>query len=214
MTAFRDPAPPPCPRCRASRLTRMVCECGALEALSSDAFEVLGLSRTWALDRAELEQRFAAIRRQLEAQTPETGSDAWQRREEALAALHAARRVLADPLERAGALLAFYGGIERVEPMDSPELLSQEMEIRKALQEADARDGALREAQERLGSCLVAAGQSFSRLERALVEEIAAAVNALAAAKHWRRVVDEIGGRREPVRKTERPTSSRPRDAV
>jgi hypothetical protein len=38
----------------------------------------------------------------------------------------------------------------------------------------------------------MAAGQSFTRLERSLVEEVSAAGDALAEAQFWRRKVDEL----------------------
>jgi hypothetical protein len=38
----------------------------------------------------------------------------------------------------------------------------------------------------------MAAGQSFTRLERSLVEEVSAAADALAEARLWRRKVDEM----------------------
>jgi hypothetical protein len=48
------------------------------------------------------------------------------------------------------------------------------------------------EAEEKLASAIMAAGQSFTRLERAFVEELGAAADALAEARLWRRKVDEL----------------------
>jgi F0F1-type ATP synthase membrane subunit b/b' len=48
------------------------------------------------------------------------------------------------------------------------------------------------EAEEKLASAIMAAGQSFTRLERSLVEEVSAAADALAEARLWRRKVDEM----------------------
>jgi hypothetical protein len=48
------------------------------------------------------------------------------------------------------------------------------------------------EAEEKLASAIMAAGQSFTRLERSLVDEVSAAADALAEARLWRRKVDEL----------------------
>jgi hypothetical protein len=66
----------------------------------------------------------------------------------------------------------------------------------KARQEGDsARLAAVvLEAEEKLASAIMAAGQSFTRLERSLVEEVSGAADAVAEARFWRRKVDELRG--------------------
>ncbi len=113
-------------------------------------------------------------------------------------ALDAARRRLSDPVERAQHLLIAYGGVEREKPLRKREFQSEVMEFAKAA--AAARQGndpakltsVVLEAEEKLASAIMAAGQSFTRLERSLVEEVSGAADALAEARFWRRKVDEL----------------------
>jgi hypothetical protein len=78
------------------------------------------------------------------------------------------------------------------------EFQSEVMEIdqafAKARQEGDSARlaSAVLEAEEKLASAIVAAGQSFTRLERSMTEELGAAADALAEARFWRRKVDEL----------------------
>jgi hypothetical protein len=74
------------------------------------------------------------------------------------------------------------------------------MEVREAYMDAlesreQARLAAVRkEAEERLASALIAAGQSFIRLERAVQDELSAAAEALAVAAYWREIMDQMPG--------------------
>jgi hypothetical protein len=94
--------------------------------------------------------------------------------------------------------LTAYGGAERERPIRKREFQSEVMEIDTAMAKArlegdSARLAAVvREAEEKLASAIVAAGQSFTRLERSVVEEVNAAADALAEARFWRRKVDEL----------------------
>jgi hypothetical protein len=106
--------------------------------------------------------------------------------------------MLLDPVERAQCLLAFYGGVERDRPVRKREFQSEVMEIdalaAKARKEGDPARlaGVVVEAEEKLASAIMAAGQSFTRLERSLVDEVNAAADAVAEARFWRRKVDEL----------------------
>jgi hypothetical protein len=106
--------------------------------------------------------------------------------------------MLSNPLERAQYLLIAYGGTEREKPLRKREFQSEVMELDRAAKNARQQGDAPRlagvvvEAEEKLASAIMAAGQSFTRLERSLVEEVNAAADALAEARFWRRKVDEL----------------------
>jgi len=187
-----------CVGCGASRLSPAVCqECGEVFDVPQDAFAIFGLARSWSLDSSELDERYAAISRVFRDKSS-AREDLRDRAAAAARAVDAARKMLLDPLERAQYLLASYGGVERDEPVRKTEFQSEVMEINalaaKARQEGDPARlaGVVREAEEKLASAIMAAGQSFTRLERSLVEEVNAAAEALAAARFWRRKVDEL----------------------
>jgi len=187
-----------CVGCGASRLSPAVCqECGEVFDLPQDAFAIFGLARSWSLETSELDERYAVISRVLR----DKSSAREDRRDRAAAsarAVDAARKMLLDPLERAQYLLASYGGAKRDKPARKREFQSEVMEIdamaAKARREGDAARlaGVVLEAEEKLASAIMAAGQSFTRLERSLVEEVDAAAEALAEARFWRRKVDEL----------------------
>jgi DnaJ-domain-containing protein 1 len=189
----KAPTAAPCPRCGAERLSPLVCgRCGATGAAEGDPYTLLGLAYSWTVDPDLLEERYAAISRLVSR--PEAAAGAAP----ILEALDAARRQLWDPLERARCLLKIYGGLERQQTVESPEFLTGVMEVREAYMDAiesgeDDRLAAVRkEAEEKLSSALVAAGQSFIRLERAITEELASAADALAVARYWRDIVDQM----------------------
>ena len=138
------------------------------------------------------------------AQPPGGGAVEWRISDtpvpypQAVAAMDEARRRLSDPVERAQYLLASYGGEERDKPLRKREFQSEVMEFEqmatKAREEGDSARlaGVVLEAEEKLASAIMAAGQSFTRLERSLVEEVSGAADALAEARFWRRKVDEL----------------------
>ncbi|HEY3173393.1 MAG TPA: hypothetical protein VGK86_12540 [Thermoanaerobaculia bacterium] len=187
-----------CVGCGASRLSPAVCqECGEVFEVPQDAFAIFGLARSWSVDSSELDEKYEAITR---AFRDKSASRAELRDKAAAAskAIDAARKLLLDPLERAQYLLASYGVAERDKPVRKREFQSEVMEIDSmaatARQEGDAARLAavVLEAEEKLASAIMAAGQSFTRLERSLVEEVSAAADALAEARFWRRKVDEL----------------------
>ena len=187
-----------CVGCGAPRLSPAVCEeCGEIFDLPQDPFLLFGLTRSWFVDSSALEERYSALARAFREKSALRG-DLGERLAQAVAALDAARRRLSDPLERAHFLLVSYGGDEREKPLRKREFQSEVMEFEhtatKARQEGDSARlaGVVLEAEERLASAIMAAGQSFTRLERSLVEEVSGAADALAEARFWRRKVDEL----------------------
>ena len=194
----------PCPRCNAKRLSPLVCpECRAIEKPASDAFALLGLRRSWGIDSGQLEEHYAFLSRLLDPdELSGRGEEEWRVAAEAAEALSAARRLLSDPLERGRYLLSFYAEPEnRERSTDSSEFLTQVMEIQRSVSQAEAEgDEALLAAsrlvaEEKLASALFAVGQSFTRLEQTLTEEVRAAADALEAARYWGGVVDELRGK-------------------
>jgi len=201
MSGLRSPRARSCSRCGARRLSALVCpECRAVERPAGDAFALLGLPRSWAIDAGLLEEHYTFLSRLLDPDAVQSrGEEDWRVAAEAAEALSAARRLRSDPLERGRYLLSFYGDVEdRERSTDSSEFLTQVMEVQKAVSQAEAEGDVARlkaarlEAEERLGSSLFAVGQSFARLEQALTEEVKAAADALNAAQYWGGVVDEI----------------------
>jgi DnaJ-domain-containing protein 1 len=187
-----------CVECGASRLSPAVCqECGEIFDVPQDAFAVFGMARSWSVDTSELDEKYEAISRVFRDKSG-AREDVRDRAAAAARSVDAARKMLLDPLERAQYLLASYGIAESDKPIRKREFQSEVMEIdavaAKARREGDtARLAAvLLEAEEKLASAIIAAGQSFTRLERSLVEEVNAAADALAEARFWRRKVDEL----------------------
>ena len=187
-----------CVGCGSPRLSALVChECGAVSDLSTDAFAFFGLERSWVVDPAALEERHGVLSRAIRERSAARDREAAGRAE---AALEAAKRQLLDPLERARLLLAAFGGTERAKPVRKREFGSEVMEFDRSATEARAKGDPARlaavvlEAEEKLASAIVAAGQSFTRLERSLVEEVSAVADAVAEARFWKGKVDELKG--------------------
>ena len=187
-----------CTGCGAARSSPVVCtECGTIFEIPSDAFALLGLTRSWTVDPVALEERYDLLSRAFREKSS-ARADAGERPKAAAEALDAARRMLLDPIERAQYLLVSFGGVERDKPVRKREFQSEVMEFdrafAKARQEGDSARlaSSVLEAEEKLASAIVAAGQSFTRLERSFSEEIGAAADALAEARFWRRKVDEL----------------------
>ena len=187
-----------CVGCGAARLSPAVCEeCGEIFDIPQDPFVLFGLTRSWAVDSAALEKSYSALSGTLREKSALRG-DLRQRVDQAVEALDAARRRLSDPVERAQYLLIAYGGAEREKPLRKREFQSEVMEFDRSA--AAARQGndparltsVVLEAEEKLASAIMAAGQSFTRLERSLVDEVSGAADALAEARFWRRKVDEL----------------------
>lgn len=187
-----------CLGCGSSRLSALVChECGAVSEVPADAFASFGFERSWVVDVAALEERHGVLSRAIREKSAARDREAGDR---AAAALEAAKRQLLDPLDRARLLLAALGGTERAKPVRKREFGSEVMEFERGAADARANGDPARlaavvlEAEEKLASAIMAAGQSFTRLERSLVEEISAAADAVAEARFWKGKVDELRG--------------------
>jgi hypothetical protein len=187
-----------CVGCGSVRLSALVCqECGAVSEIPADAFASFGFERSWVVDAAALEERHGVLARAIREKSAARDREAGDR---AATALDAAKRQLLDPLDRARLLLAALGGTERAKPVRKREFGSEVMEFDRSAAEARSKGDPARlaavvlEAEEKLASAIVAAGQSFTRLERSLVEEISAAADAVAEARFWREKVDELRG--------------------
>ena len=187
-----------CVGCGARQVSPAVCEaCGEIFEIPQDPFALFGLVRSWSVDSSALEERYSALSRAFREKSAPRG-ELRDRLSEATAALDAARRRLSDPVERAQYLLISYGGVEREKPLRKREFQSEVMEFEqmatKAREEGDSARlaGVVLEAEEKLASAIIAAGQSFTRLERSLVDEVSGAADALAEARFWRRKVDEL----------------------
>lgn len=189
-----------CAGCGAPRLSPPVChECGEIFDIPKDPFLLFGLARSWSVDSAALEERYSALLRTLREKSA-LRDGIRERLAQAVSALDEARRRLSDPVERAQFLLTSYGGEEREKPLRKREFQSEVMEFEQAATNARQESDPARltsvvlEAEEKLASAILAAGQSFTRLERSLVEEVSGAADALAEARFWRRKVDELRG--------------------
>jgi len=184
-----------CAACGATRLSAAVCmDCGAIFEIPTDAFILFGLTRSWAVDAVALEERYTVLSRAIREKSA-AREELRERAAEATAALDQARLRLLDPVERAEYLLTAYGGSERVRKREfQSEVMEFDRSATKAREDGDpARlGGIVIEAEEKLASAIMAAGQSFTRLERSLVEEISAAADAVAEARFWKGKVDEL----------------------
>jgi DnaJ-domain-containing protein 1 len=187
-----------CTGCGSPRVSPVVCQaCGEIFDIPSDAFARFGFPRSWAVDLAALEERYDTLSRALRDKSS-AREDARPKAAAAIEALDAARRILLDPFARGSFLLTSYGAQEREKPVRKREFQSQVMEFDEATAKARREGDSARlasvvlEAEEKLASALMAAGQSFTRLERSFVEEVGAAADALAEARLWRRKVDEL----------------------
>lgn len=107
----------------------------------SDPFEVLGLERTFALDRRAVE---SAARARLATLHPDLASgdaEAQERAERETAEVNAARAVLGDPERRANALHALLGGASASEDSTLPDgFLMEIMEARQGAEFAENED--------------------------------------------------------------------------
>jgi DnaJ-domain-containing protein 1 len=198
MVKTSDTVSGECAGCGAPQVSPAVCEaCGEIFEIPQDPFALFGLVRSWSVDSSALEERYSALSRAFREKSAPRG-ELRDRLSEATAALDAARRKLSDPVERAQYLLVSYGGVEREKPLRKREFQSEVMEFEQAAKKARQENDPVRltsvvlDAEERLASAIMAAGQSFTRLERSLVEEVSSAADALAQARFWRRKVDEL----------------------
>lgn len=118
--------------------------CGAVQPPAAlDAFARLGLKRGFDIDSAQLERRYFDLQRRLHpdrfaAKSPRERALSQQQ----AAALNQAYETLKDPLARAAALLRAAGREAKFEgegTIADPALLTEAMELRETLAEAESR---------------------------------------------------------------------------
>ncbi|HEX3066903.1 MAG TPA: Fe-S protein assembly co-chaperone HscB [Dongiaceae bacterium] len=172
--------------------------CGAVQPPGQiDHFARLGLDRDFQIDGAELDRRYFGFQRNLHP-------DRFARRsakeraiaESQSASLNQAYETLKEPLSRAAYLLELAGirsAAAHAATVDDEELLTEAMENREALMEAEtleAVDGLTAKALASSIACLSDLGQAFhtNDLERA---------NRLATRlRYWRKLGEEARGKR------------------
>jgi len=200
--AARAPTDPLCPAC--GKVQPPPPPKGTL-----DKFAVLGLSRSYDLEQAELEESFRALSRKLH---PDRFARATPRERrfslEQTTILNDAYRTLRDPVRRAEHLLALRGvkvaGEERRAPGEPPpvpqEFLEQAKEDREKLLGAKMEGGP--EAVERLARGVRekrdSAMQEIARLLRepgASEAQLARTADLLARLRYYARYLDEVEGR-------------------
>jgi len=136
--------PQRCRTCNHVLTSPAVCmDCHQLydEAASADHFHLLGLSRRYEIDEAELERRFLELSRALHPDYfAAHGENVLMVSMQLTSKLNEAYRVLKDPLQRAGYLLELFGGPTAAADKSVPEgLLPEMMLLREQLEEARLR---------------------------------------------------------------------------
>lgn len=158
--------------------------------MPTDAFDMLGLEPRFDLNAADLQRAFLAL--SASAHPDRAGGD-----EVRAAALNAARQALADPEQRANALLARLGGPAKEADRSLPEgFLAAMMDARERLEDARARgdagavDGWLAWAEERRSGHVRAVGALFA----ACPVDTAAVRRELNAWRYIERMIEQIEG--------------------
>lgn len=168
-----------------------------------DPFAVLGLPRRFRLDAEELERRFVSLSSE---HHPDRHTDPLDQADAAdkSSEIGHAYRVLADPEQRADALLTLRGGPAKESDSSLPQdLLMEVMEVREALEEAveeqdeaeleRLRGWAERERSERLKKIgdLLEQGDPDAALDDATGKRIRLELNAL---RYALRMLDQMPG--------------------
>lgn len=135
----------------------------------TDHFERLGLPRRFAVDPAALEAAYLDRSRAVHPDFHHGGAGGEQAASETLsAAVNEAYTTLSDPFRRAEHLLALFGGPPAAEVKDiSPAFLMEMMELREAVEAADAA-GKLRheaDAKKRLEAVFAGLVSLFEKAE-------------------------------------------------
>lgn len=181
--------------------------------MARDHFEVLGLSRAYHLDAAELESRYLALQMQTH---PDKFAKALPReRLEAVVRnteLNDAYKVLKHDIKRAEYLLKLEGidiGDEKPQSTTGatkqlvvdPKLLIEVMELREALAEAsdDGDDGKVQALSADVGKRQEAAMKivedGFSAYEKGDKSRLDAIARALVSLRYYQRFMDEVAGK-------------------
>jgi molecular chaperone HscB len=172
--------------------------CGAVQAPRAlDPFSRLGFEPRFDLDAAEIDRRYRGLQQRLHPDRFAARSP----RERALAesqamSLNEAYETLKDPLQRGAALLERAGHrspIGENRTIDDPALLAEAMEAREALSDAAdlaAVEALARRAREADAACLAGLAAAFGE------GATAKAATLLTRLKYWRKLGEEIRGRR------------------
>jgi len=172
--------------------------CGAVQAPRAlDPFTRLGFEPRFDLDPAEIDRRYRALQQRLHPDRFAARSP----RERALAesqamSLNEAYEILKDPLQRGACLLERAGHrspIGENQTIQDPALLAEAMEAREALAEAGdlaAVETLAARARAEDAACLESLAAAF---RESLPDRAARALTRL---KYWRKLAEEIRGRR------------------
>lgn len=175
--------------------------CGAVQpSRQHDAFARLGFPGRFEIDAAEIDKRYRGLQQRLHPDRFTKRSP----RERAIAesqamSLNDAYETLKDPLKRAALLLERAGRSSPIgenRTIQDPALLMEAMEVREAL--AAATDLAAVEAIGKRATaedrrCIEALGDAFE------AEDLDKASHQLTALKYWRKLAEEIRGRRAAI---------------
>ena len=172
--------------------------CGAVQPPRQlDHFARLGLERSFDLDAAELDRRYFGFQRNLHP-------DRFARRtakeraiaESQSASLNQAYETLKDPLTRAAYLLELAGirsAAAHAATVDDEELLTEAMENREALMEAETVEAVEALTAKALAAaigCLKDMGQAFRGDDLAVANRLATRL------RYWRKLGEEARGKR------------------
>ena len=178
--------------------------CGAVQPPRQlDHFARLGLERRFDLDAAELDRRYFGFQRNLHP-------DRFARRtareraiaESQSASLNQAYETLKEPLSRAAYLLELAGirsAAAHAATVDDEELLTEAMENREALMEAEtleAVDGLTAKALASSIACLNDLGKAFQANDLELANRLATRL------RYWRKLGEEARGKRRLLEET------------
>ena len=172
--------------------------CGAVQPPRQlDHFARLGLDRQFDVDAAELERRYFGFQRNLH---PDRFAQKSAREraiaESQSASLNQAYETLNDPLSRAAYLLEIAGirsAATNAATVDDEELLSEAMENREALMEAEtlgAVDALTAKAMAAALGCLAELSDAFRRNELGTANRLATRM------RYWRKLGEEAQGKR------------------
>jgi molecular chaperone HscB len=130
-----------CPSCGTALTTPLLCEsCSTLLAAPAEAspWELLGLERSFPIDRKALEKRRLALSRRMHPDFFANGTDEERARaERGTSALNAAWEVLSDDARRADRLVRDLGGPRESEERQMPqEFLMEVLDWNEAIEEA------------------------------------------------------------------------------
>ena len=178
--------------------------CGAVQPPRQvDHFARLGLARGFEIDLADLDRRYFGLQRNLHP-------DRFARRtakeraiaESQAASLNRAYETLKEPLKRAAYLLELAGRrsvAAHAATVDDAELLTEAMENREALMEAEDRaaiDRIARKAKDNAEACLAGLSQAFTGNDIEKADRLATRL------RYWQKLAEEARAKRRRLEGT------------